>query len=47
MSWFKRKPTVKNPPERVQHRHSPATERLLKETKEATKPTRIVPKPKK
>ena len=39
MSWFKRKPTVKTPPERVCNRHSPVTERLLKETKAATKPT--------
>jgi len=39
LSWFRRKPTVKNPPLPKGHRNSPASQRLLKETKEATKPT--------
>jgi hypothetical protein len=43
MSWFKRRPTLKNPPERISRRVSPTVERLLKETKESTKPT-IIPK---
>ena len=47
MSWFKRKHTVKTPPERVCNRHSPVTERLLKETKAATKPTLLGRPPKK
>jgi len=41
LSWFKHKPTVKNPPHIPAHRSSPTTERLLKETKEAVRP----PKP--
>ncbi len=41
MSWFKRKPRVKEQPRHLpHHRSSPVTERLLKETKESTKPTR-------
>ena len=45
MSWFRRKPTVKEPPSLSSHRrNSPASERLLKETKSATKPTLVVPK---
>jgi hypothetical protein len=47
MSWFKRKPAPKNPPEHIARRNSPTVERLLKETKEATKPTRIPKEPKK
>lgn len=39
MSWFKRRPRVKEPPKQSPHRHSSATERLLKETKQATKPS--------
>ena len=39
MSWFKRKPALKHIPEPPKYRHSPTTERLLKETKQATKPT--------
>lgn len=47
MSWFKRNPAPKNPPEHVAHRTSPASERLLKETKAATKPTLLGRPPKK
>jgi len=44
MSWFKRRPRVKEPPKQIpHHRNSPATERLLKETKESTKPTKRRP----
>lgn len=40
MSWFKRRPRVKEPPKHLpHHRTSSITERLLKETKESTKPT--------
>lgn len=39
MSWFKRKPRVKEPPKHLpHHRNSSFTERLLKETKESTNP---------
>ena len=39
MSWFKRRPRVKEPPKHLpHHRNSSFTERLLKETKESTKP---------
>jgi len=47
VSWFRRRPIAKEPPSLSSHRHSPAAERLLKETKEATKPTRIPKEPKK
>jgi hypothetical protein len=40
MSWFNRKPTPKAPKHTVTHRTSPTTERLLKKTKEETKPSR-------
>jgi len=40
LSWFKHKPTVKNPPPIPVHRSSPTTERLLKETKEAVRPSK-------
>lgn len=33
MSWYKRTPTVKNPPKPVAHRTSPATEKKLQESK--------------
>ncbi len=33
MSWFKHKPRLKNPPKLHPHHSSPATEKLLKETK--------------
>jgi hypothetical protein len=39
LSWFNRKPIAKNNKESRTYRHSPATDRLLKETKAATKPT--------
>lgn len=40
MSWFKRRPRVKEPPKHLpHHRNSSTTERLLKETKESTRPT--------
>ena len=39
MSWFKRRPRVKEPPKHLpHHRNSSFTERLLKETKESTSP---------
>ena len=41
MSWFKRKPRVKEPPKHLpHHRNSPVTERLLKETKETSGPVK-------
>jgi hypothetical protein len=46
MSWFKRRPVVKDPlslTARRSNRRSLTTERLLKETKDATKPTIIPP----
>ena len=39
MSWFKRRPRVKELPKLSPQRHSSTTERLLKETKESTKPS--------
>jgi hypothetical protein len=40
MSWFKRKPIPRQTPSPAKHhRYSAATARLLKETKEATKPS--------
>lgn len=34
MSWFKRKPHVKEPPKHLPHKHhSPTTERMMEETK--------------
>jgi hypothetical protein len=47
LSWFNRKPVAKNTKEPHTHRHSPATDRLLKETKAATKPTLLDRPPKK
>jgi hypothetical protein len=43
MSWFRRRPIVKEPPSLSSHRHSPAAERLLREAKESSKPTIIPP----
>jgi hypothetical protein len=43
MSWFKRKPAPKAPKHTVTHCTSPTTERLLKKTKEETKPSRQPP----
>jgi len=43
MSWFRRKPNVKEPPSHSSHRYSPTVERLLRETKESSKPTIIPP----
>ena len=41
MSWFNRKPKPKNPPQYPSPKNfSPATERLLKETKQAVQPLR-------
>jgi len=45
MSWFRRKPTVKEHTAPVSHRYSPATQRLLTETKKAVKPTLPPKKP--
>ncbi len=34
MSWFKRKPKLKEPPKHLPHKHySPTTERLMEESK--------------
>jgi hypothetical protein len=33
MSWFKRKPHVKEPPKLHPHHHSPIAEKVLKEAK--------------
>jgi hypothetical protein len=41
MSWFRRIPKSKSPIHQVPQRTSPTSERLLKETKEETKPTKI------
>lgn len=38
MSWYNRKPKIKEPAKRIpHHRMSPATERILKELKESCK----------
>jgi hypothetical protein len=38
MSWFKRRPRLKEPLKTIPHRNSLTTERLLKETKLSTTP---------
>ena len=38
MSWFKRKPRLKEPQKIPLHRNSPTTEKLMKATQEKVKP---------
>lgn len=39
MSWFRRRPTLKEPPKHMpHHRNSPMSERFLEETKERINP---------
>jgi hypothetical protein len=38
MSWFKRRPRVKEPVKQTPHHTSPLSQKLLKEQKEAVKP---------
>lgn len=37
MSWYKRRPRVKEPPKHIPRETSPATEKLLKEAKRAVR----------
>jgi hypothetical protein len=39
MSWFKRRPRIKEPAKLVPHHTSPLAEKIRKEAKEATNPT--------
>ena len=39
MSWYNRKPRIKEPPKQVPHHKSPMSEKVMKEAKEKTKPT--------
>jgi hypothetical protein len=38
MSWFKRRPRVKEPPKQTPQHTSPLTRKLLKEQQDAVKP---------
>lgn len=41
MSWFRRRPKLREPERKVPHHTSPITERHLKDVKEKTKPEEI------
>ena len=41
MSWFNRKPKIREPEKKIPHHTSPITERHLKDVKEKTKPEEI------
>lgn len=38
MSWFMRRPRIKEQPKQVPHHSSPTTERILEEAKKAIRP---------
>lgn len=47
MSWFKRRPRIKEPEKLIPHHFSPLSEKALKEAKEKTQPLpKRKPKPK-
>ena len=35
MSWYNRKPRIKEPPKQIPHHTSPATERMMEEAKKS------------
>jgi hypothetical protein len=47
MSWFKRRPRIKEQPKQAPHHTSPITERLLDDAKEAVRPKKATVKSKK